>query len=89
MASHLSNVSLINAGDGMHAHPTQALLDLFTIQESLGKIEGKKVITTYGRIDRTKNPAETENKFSSEEAARKYAEKKIREKMNKGYLETK
>lgn len=44
MASHLSNVSLINAGDGMHAHPTQALLDLFTIQESLGKIEGKKVV---------------------------------------------
>lgn len=44
MASHLSNASLINAGDGMHAHPTQALLDLFTIQESLGKIEGKKVV---------------------------------------------
>ena len=51
------------------------------------KIEGKNVITTYGRIDKTKNPAETENKFSSEEAAKKYAEKKIREKMNKGYEE--
>ncbi len=51
------------------------------------KIEGKNVITTYGRIDKTKNPAETENKFSSEEAAKKYAEKKIREKMNKGYVE--
>ena len=48
----------------------------------------KKVITKYGRIG-IQNPAETENKFSSEEAARKYAEKKIREKMNKGYLETK
>ena len=44
MASHLSNVSLINAGDGMHAHPTQALLDLFTIQERLGSVEGKKVV---------------------------------------------
>ena len=53
------------------------------------KIEAKKkVITKYGRIG-INNPAETENKFSSEEAARKYAEKKIREKMNKGYLETK
>ena len=53
------------------------------------KIEAKKrVITKYGRIG-IHNPAETENKFSSEEAARKYAEKKIREKMNKGYLETK
>ena len=53
------------------------------------KIEAKKkVITKYGRIG-IQNPAETENKFSSEEAARKYAEKKIREKMNKGYLEAK
>ena len=53
------------------------------------KIETKKkVITKYGRIGIQK-PAKTENKFSSEEAARKYAEKKIREKMNKGYLETK
>jgi len=53
------------------------------------KIEAKKkVITKYGRIG-IQNPAETENKFSSEEAARKFAEKKIREKMNKGYLETK
>ena len=51
------------------------------------KIECKTVITTYCRIDKTKNPAETENKFSSEEAAKKYAEKKIREKMNKGYVE--
>ena len=51
------------------------------------KIEAKKkVITKYGRIG-IQNPAETENKFSSEEAARKYAEKKIREKMNKGYVE--
>ena len=53
------------------------------------KIEAKKkVITKYGRIG-IQNPAETKNKFTSEEAARKYAEKKIREKMNKGYLETK
>ena len=53
------------------------------------KIEAKKkVITKYGRIG-IHSPAETKNEFSSEEAARKYAEKKIREKMNKGYLETK
>jgi aspartate carbamoyltransferase catalytic subunit len=35
--------SVINAGDGWHAHPTQALLDLFTIQERLGKLEGLRV----------------------------------------------
>ncbi len=32
--------SVINAGDGAHEHPTQALLDTFTIRESLGRIEG-------------------------------------------------
>jgi aspartate carbamoyltransferase catalytic subunit len=32
--------SVINAGDGFHEHPTQALLDMFTIREKLGKLEG-------------------------------------------------
>ncbi len=36
--------SVVNAGDGRHAHPTQALLDLYTIQERLGKIAGLKVV---------------------------------------------
>ena len=35
--------SVINAGDGSHEHPTQALLDLFTIRERFGKVEGLKV----------------------------------------------
>jgi aspartate carbamoyltransferase catalytic subunit len=35
--------SVINAGDGWHAHPTQALLDLFTIRERLGRIAGLRV----------------------------------------------
>jgi len=35
--------SIINAGDGCRAHPTQALLDMFTIQEKKGKIKGLKV----------------------------------------------
>jgi aspartate carbamoyltransferase catalytic subunit len=34
---------VINAGDGMHEHPTQALLDLFTIREKKGKLEGLQV----------------------------------------------
>jgi aspartate carbamoyltransferase catalytic subunit len=34
---------IVNAGDGKHQHPTQALLDLFTIQEELGKIDGLHV----------------------------------------------
>jgi aspartate carbamoyltransferase catalytic subunit len=36
--------SVINAGDGSHEHPTQALLDLFTIREKLGRLEGLKVV---------------------------------------------
>jgi aspartate carbamoyltransferase catalytic subunit len=36
--------SIINAGDGAHEHPTQALLDSFTIREKLGEVAGKKVI---------------------------------------------
>ncbi len=35
--------SIINAGDGWHEHPTQGLLDLFTMQEHKGRIEGLKV----------------------------------------------
>src|SRR5205823_7243503 len=34
---------IINAGDGMHEHPTQALLDAFTIRERKGRIEGLKI----------------------------------------------
>ena len=35
--------AIINAGDGAHEHPTQALLDLFTIRERLGRLEGLRV----------------------------------------------
>jgi aspartate carbamoyltransferase catalytic subunit len=42
LARHL-NCSIVNAGDGAHEHPTQGLLDLYTIRERFGKIEGLKV----------------------------------------------
>ena len=35
--------SIINGGDGAHAHPTQALLDLLTLKKHLGNLEGKKI----------------------------------------------
>ena len=35
---------VINGGDGAHAHPTQALLDFFTLKERLGEIAGKKIV---------------------------------------------
>ncbi len=36
--------SIVNGGDGSHAHPTQALLDLFTLRANLGELKGKKVV---------------------------------------------
>ena len=44
LARHLDRVGVINAGDGIHAHPTQALLDLHTVREKLGALEGLKVV---------------------------------------------
>jgi aspartate carbamoyltransferase catalytic subunit len=43
LSKHI-NASVINAGDGTHEHPTQALLDAFSIREKLGSVAGKKVV---------------------------------------------
>ena len=46
-AKFLSNhvdAKIINAGDGTHEHPTQALLDSFSIREKFGEVKGKKVV---------------------------------------------
>lgn len=55
--SRFLNSAVINAGDGMHAHPTQALLDLFTIRSQFGKVEGLKVVIVgdllYSRVARS------------------------------------
>jgi aspartate carbamoyltransferase catalytic subunit len=42
LAKHI-NVPILNAGDGINEHPTQALLDSFSIREKLGGVEGKKI----------------------------------------------
>jgi aspartate carbamoyltransferase catalytic subunit len=42
--SKLVKIPVINAGDGFHAHPTQALLDAFTISEEFGELKGLKVL---------------------------------------------
>ena len=43
LAKHIDS-KIVNAGDGTHEHPTQALLDAYSIRERLGYIEGKKVV---------------------------------------------
>ncbi len=49
--------SVINAGDGAHAHPTQALLDLYTMKNHFGRLEGLKVVIVgdilYSRVARS------------------------------------
>lgn len=44
LAQHCTRCSVVNAGDGMHEHPTQALLDAYTIEERKGRLEGLKVV---------------------------------------------
>ena len=43
LSKHI-NASIVNAGDGAHEHPTQALLDCFSIKEKLGEVNGKNVL---------------------------------------------
>ncbi len=42
--SKILNIPVINAGDGSHEHPTQGLLDTFTMKEHLGSLRGRKVV---------------------------------------------
>ena len=53
LASESSSVPVINAGDGSNQHPTQTLLDLYTIKREIGKIDGLKIAfigdLKYGR----------------------------------------
>ena len=44
LTRHLTATGVVNAGDGRHAHPTQALLDLMTMRRPLGSLEGAKVV---------------------------------------------
>lgn len=41
--SKYTDAQVVNAGDGIHAHPTQAILDAFTVYERFGKIDGMKI----------------------------------------------
>lgn len=43
MAAQVSRKPVINAGDGVGEHPTQALLDIFTIREEIGTVNGMTV----------------------------------------------
>jgi aspartate carbamoyltransferase catalytic subunit len=47
--SHWVNGHVVNAGDGTHEHPTQALLDAFTLRRHLGEVEGRR-ITIVGDV---------------------------------------
>ena len=57
MLARLLKPSIINAGDGMHAHPTQSLLDLMTLRENKGEISGLRIAIigdiTHSRVARS------------------------------------
>ena len=57
MLANITKATVINAGDGSHEHPTQGLLDLYTIREQKGKIEGLTVTIigdiTHSRVARS------------------------------------
>ncbi len=44
LAARHANFRVVNAGDGWHAHPTQALLDAYTIRSRLGDVRGRKIV---------------------------------------------
>src|SRR6058998_1653528 len=43
LVARVTHAHIVNAGDGKHQHPTQALLDLYTLQQELGRLEGLHV----------------------------------------------
>ncbi|MEO7296788.1 MAG: aspartate carbamoyltransferase catalytic subunit [Candidatus Limnocylindria bacterium] len=43
LAARTTGMSIVNAGDGMHAHPTQALVDALTLREALGPLDGRLI----------------------------------------------
>ncbi|MGH2384573.1 MAG: aspartate carbamoyltransferase catalytic subunit, partial [Candidatus Limnocylindria bacterium] len=49
LAARTTGMAIVNAGDGMHAHPTQALLDALTLREALGSLDGR-VIAIVGDV---------------------------------------
>ena len=57
LAAQVSRIPVINCGDGSHSHPTQTLLDLYTIKKEKGKIDGLKIALVgdlkYGRTVHT------------------------------------
>ncbi len=61
LVAEATGAHVVNAGDGKHQHPTQALLDLYTMQEALGRLEGLQVAIVgdvlHSRVARSLVPA--------------------------------
>ncbi len=57
LLSHRVGCSVVNAGDGSHQHPSQGLLDLFTVRERKGRLDGLKIVIagdiTHSRVARS------------------------------------
>src|SRR5262249_39405671 len=57
LAAANCNARVVNAGDGWHAHPTQGLLDLYTLRSRIGELRGKRIVivgdVTHSRVARS------------------------------------
>lgn len=53
LATRTTGLRVVNAGDGAHAHPTQALIDLLTLREALGSVDGRR-ITIVGDVEHSR-----------------------------------
>ena len=53
LVARCTGMAIVNAGDGMHAHPTQALLDALTLREALGPLDGR-VIAIVGDVEHSR-----------------------------------
>jgi aspartate carbamoyltransferase catalytic subunit len=75
-----TNASVINAGDGAHAHPTQALLDAFTIKEKFPEPAGKKVLIIgdilHSRVARSTSCIQKNSECTSPSSARVHSSRK-------------
>ena len=65
MAARHSRKPVINAGDGIGEHPTQALLDVFTIREEIGTVNGLTVGYTQTHSSRSHTSQRTHGRLHS------------------------
>ena len=75
LAARARDRRIINAGDGLHAHPTQALLDLYTMRARLGDVRGRRVVIVgdilHSRVARSEHVGADDRSAPTSSSARR------------------